>query len=292
MGKVRSSTAQEYKALIKAEILPALGSRKVAAVTYSDIDRLHRKISDRAPYRANRCTAVLSKMFSLSIKWRMRPDNPCKGIERNQEAKRDRYLSGGELPALLSALDSHGDQQAANIFRLLLLTGARRGEVLGAKWNEIDLDSGVWTKAASTTKQKKLHRLPLSEPAIELLREIHAEGRKGEYVFPGKGGAPRVDIKKPWAAVIKAAGISGLRMHDLRHSHASLLVNEGLGLPTIGALLGHSNAATTHRYSHLIDDTLRAATKKSGRFSGTPDRVAGRSLNFIVNRETHDPSRI
>ena len=107
-------------------------------------------------------------MFSLSIKWRWRPDNPCKGVERNPEKKRHRYLSGAELAALTGALAEHPDQQAADIIRLLLLTGARRGEVLSAKWEDLDLETGVWSKPASATKQKTPHRIPLSAPARQL----------------------------------------------------------------------------------------------------------------------------
>jgi integrase len=261
----RDSTARDYSALIKNEILPKLGRLKVAAITYSDIASLHRKISERAPYRANRCLATLSKMFSLAVRWRMRADNPVKGVERNQEEKRARYLSTSELPALIAAINEHGDTQAANIFRLLLLTGCRRGEALGASWDQFDFDLGTWVKPGATTKQKTEHRIPLSGAALELLRGIRDVAGSSEYVFPSRTGRPRIDVKKAWAQVCKAAGIAGLRMHDLRHSYASMLVNSGLSLPIIGALLGHTQVSTTHRYAHLADDPLRVATERVGK---------------------------
>jgi integrase len=152
----------------------------------------------------------------------------------------------------------------------LLLTGARRGEVLGMRWAELDLTQSKWTKPGSTTKQKTEHEVPLSEPAAQLLSEIReAQTRKGkvlgEYVFPGNGDAKHiVSVKRAWKTICKAAGISGLRIHDLRHSFASQLASGGASLPLIGALLGHSNPATTFRYSHLFSDPQRAAVEQVG----------------------------
>jgi integrase len=277
----RPSTARDYRALIANEILPKLGSLKVAAITYSDVTSLHRKMSERAPYSANRLLAVLSKMFALAVRWRMRADNPIKGVPRNDEQKRARYLSASELSALLSALDQSEDQQAANIFKLLLLTGSRRGEALTATWDQLDLETGVWIRPSAHTKQKKEHRVPLSGVAVKLLKEIAAEAKsESEFVFPSRTGGPRVDVKKNWAQVCKGAGIAGLRMHDLRHSYASMLVNSGLSLPVVGALLGHSNPTTTNRYAHLADDPLRVATERVGKLVTDARPRGGRVLKL------------
>jgi integrase len=266
LPKLRDSTAKEYGALIDSYILPELKHVKVADVTYSEVDDLHRKVSKHAPYRANRVVALLSKMFSLAMRWEWRTGNPAKGIERNQEAKRQRYLAGDELGRLTKALAEHDDQQAANIIRLLLLTGARRGEVLSATWDQFDLTTGVWTKPGSTTKQKTEHRVPLSAPARQLLAELREKAAKdAEFVFPGRGEeGHRVEIKGDWAAICEAAEIIEARMHDLRHTYASMLASVGLSLPVIGALLGHSQPATTARYAHLFDDPLRVATERVG----------------------------
>jgi integrase len=276
LPRTRTSTSTEYEALIDSYILPEMRNLKVADVTYSDVDALHRKVSKHAPYRANRMLSVLSKMLGLAIKWGYRADNPAKGIERNQEVKRHRYLSGDELGRLSKALADHADKEAAHIIRLLLLTGARRGEVLGMRWDQLDLEAGVWTKPGSTTKQKTEHRVPLSAPARQLLAELHERAGKGaEYVFPGPGKTGhRVALKKDWADVCKAAGITEARMHDLRHTYASVLASAGLSLPVIGALLGHSQPATTARYSHLFDDPLRAATERAGAIIAGSDTPA------------------
>ena len=266
LPKKRPSTQRDYKAAMKNDIRSAMKHLKVAEVTFSDVDDLHRKITNRgATYHANRVLALLSKMFNQSIRWDWRTDNPAKGIERNQEQKRNRYLSADELVRLTVALAEHDDQQAANIIRLLLLTGARRGEVQAARWEQFDLKAGIWIKPGATTKQKTEHRVPLSAPARQLLLELwEGAASDAEYVFPGRSGGHRVEIKADWAALCKAASITDARIHDLRHTYASMLASAGMSLPIIGALLGHTQPATTARYAHLFDDPLRAATERVG----------------------------
>ena len=241
--------------------------------------------------------ALLSKMFNLSRRWYqrqlptgervpLRSDNPAKGIARNAETKRKRYLQGDELARLTAALAGHRDKQAANIVRLLLLTGARSGEVLGARWDQFNLTTGVWTKPGATTKQKTEHIVPLSAAARQLLNELYAERADGaEYVFPGRAGVGhRVDLKKAWPSICKAAGIVGLRVHDLRHSYASMLVSGGQSLPVIGALLGHSNPSTTARYAHLMDDPLREATERVGAIIDGAGKAGAEVLDLHARR--------
>jgi integrase len=272
LPRKRESTRTEYERMLRLHIGPHFGPHaKVAEIRFEAVDALHRKITKAgSSYAANRTIAVLSKMFGLAQRWGMCETNPVKGIERNTEYGRRRYLSGDELVRLTTALAKHPDKQAADIVRLLLLTGARRGEVLGMRWADVDLTEGVWSKLPSSTKQKEHHQVPLSAPARQLLSEIR-EQQAGKrhvlptFVFPGTGKTGhRAQLKTDWAQLCKAAGITGLRIHDLRHSYASQLASGGASLPLIGALLGHSNPATTARYSHLFDDPLRAATEKVG----------------------------
>jgi integrase len=260
LPRKRVRTQKSYRNTIRRDVLPALGSVKVAAVTYADIDKLHRVISKRAPVQANRALMYSSKMFALAIKWGMRSDNPCRGVERNTEAARRRYLVGDELPRLMAALDRHSKHQAVNAIRLLLLTGARRGEVLSARWDQIDLSTGIWCKPASATKQKMMHVVPLSAPALELLRSL---SRRGDYLFPA-GNGHQQDMDHIWHSICRDAGISGLHIHDLRHHFASVLASSGHSLPIIGQLLGHSQPQTTARYAHLFDEAQRKATEAAG----------------------------
>jgi integrase len=268
LPRKRASTQDTYRQQMRADIEPALGRAKVAAVTHDDVDALHRRITDHGtPIHANQVIALLSRLFTLAIRWGWRQDNPCKGIERNPEHKRQRYLTGAELVKLTAALAELQDVDAANAVRLLLLTGARRGEALSARWRDFDLDAGVWTKPGATTKQKTTHRVPLSAAACQLLTDMRAQADpEVEWLFPARRShrAPhRRDVNDAWAALRKTADIPDVRLHDLRHTFASVLASSGLSLPIIGQLLGHTTAQTTHRYAHLFDDPLRAATERA-----------------------------
>jgi integrase len=281
-SRKRERSRLEDESLIRQWIRPELGKRKVADLRHAEGERVHRKITAYGtPSRANRAAALLSKMFNLAIRWEMRADNPARGLERNHEEKRSRYLAGDELRRLTEALAAYKNQDAANAIRLLLLTGARRGEVFGATWEQFDLQEGVWTKPSSHTKQKREHRVPLSAPVRQLLAEMKAVAdsraaaanrKPSPFLFPaqrrtrgaGDGHDHLAEIKGPWRAICKLAGLSGIRIHDLRHSYASILASAGLSLPVIGALLGHTQPSTTARYAHLFDDPLRAATERVG----------------------------
>jgi integrase len=264
LPKKRARSAADDVSMIKNYVLPSLGPMKVAEVSFSDIDGLHRRITKRGtPARANRVFSLLSKEFSLAIKWGWRSDNPCKGVEKNPENKRERFLTAVEMTRLDEALTKHEDKQAADIIRFLLLTGCRRGEALSAKWEDIDLERGIWSKRASVTKQKKNHTVPISGPARQLLAALP---RKNHFVFPSavRPGEHREGIRPAWVEVCQAAGLMGVRLHDLRHSFASVLASSGLSLPVIGSLLGHSNPTTTVRYAHLTDHPLRQAVETAG----------------------------
>jgi integrase len=268
LPRKRKSTQADYASMIRRHIRPELGKRKVASIEFADIDRVHRVVTARSGlYRGNRVVAVLSRMFVLAEAWRWRTGNPCKGIERNDEQKRVRYLTNAELDRLSKALAKHDDQDAADIFRLLLLTGARRGEVRAVRWADINLEKGVWTKPGSATKQRVDHVVPLNAPARELLAK-RARTSDSQYVFVGRRGGHRVELKTNWRRICEAAKIDNLRVHDLRHSFASQLANSGASLQLIGAMLGHSSVETTARYSHLLDDNLRAAAERVGELVG------------------------
>jgi integrase len=268
LPKKRKGTSDDYKRMLRVYIRPHFGSMKVSDIDFVHVDRLHRKITaDGHKRRANNVIAVLSKMFTLSMKWKMRSDNPCKGIEKNHENQRRRYMKGDELARVTAALAAHPGKQAADVIRVLLLTGCRRGEALAMKWADIDLTTGTWSKPASSVKQKEAHQVPLSAPIRLLLSRIAEEQGVDStpFVFPSDSGSGhRADVKRDWKAICKAAGITGLRIHDLRHSFASELASGGASLPLIGALLGHSNQSTTQRYAHLYDSPQRAAVERVG----------------------------
>ena len=241
-------------------VLPAFGHHKVAEITFSDCDGLHRKITRRGTHPRQPRHCLLSKAFNLpSVGAGDRTTQPrASSAIRKPSAT---AICRRRIERLTTALAAYGDQDAANIIRMLLLTGARRGEVLTAKWQDFDLMEGTWTKPAGATKQKTMHRVPLSAPVRTLLAGLD---QSGEYLFPGRHGGPRSDIKKPWLAIIAAANLNDFKIHDLRHSFASILAGSGLSLPIVGALLGHSNPSTTQRYAHLMDSPLRSAVERAG----------------------------
>lgn len=255
----------EDKNLLTRIILPNLGEKKVSNVSRRDIETLHLKLKE-TPYLANRAVSLLSKMFSLAISWGWCEKNPVQGIERYQEYKRERWLDSGEMQRLWSVLERYPDHLTSYVFKLLLLTGARKGEVLNATWDQFDLDKGVWTKPSHLTKQKKSERLPLSSSAIEVLKDLRSmHPSSSPFLFPSKvEGKALQEVKRFWASVLREAEIENCRIHDLRHTHASHLVSSGLSLSIVGKLLGHTQASTTQRYAHLADEPLREAAELFG----------------------------
>jgi integrase len=270
LPKTRQGTAKAYQGHIRRHIRSTFGNWKVTDVAFADVERLHRKLTtERGKYAANRTIATLTVMFSQAVKWRLREDNPCRGIGMNKENKRKRYLRDDELQRLLAVLANHSNQEAANIVRTLLLSGARVGEVLSMKWEHLNVAEGTWLKPAATVKQGEDHDVPLAAPLRQLLANVAAgQKRRGitsDYVFPGRSaGAHYGDLWLAWQDISRAAGIPGVRIHDLRHSFASILASSSVSLPVIGALLGHANATTTERYAHLFKDAQRAAAERVG----------------------------
>lgn len=233
---------------------------KVASVGIQDVQKLHNSLKN-TPYQANRVLSLLSKMCALAVQWKLSTENPVIGIEKFHEEKRYRWLSEDELLRLLSALDNHQNQIAADAIRLQLMTGARIGEVLSSRWEDFDLQTGVWTKPSHHTKQKRAEHLPLSEGAIDLLID-HSKSKTNAsgFVFPSRlFNRPLKDLKKFWKQILLEAKINDYRMHDNRHTHASHLVSSGVSLAVVGRLLGHTNPTTTARYAHLADQPLRDA---------------------------------
>jgi integrase len=265
----RTKSLKEDYNLLNRLILPRLGALKVAQITRRDIETFHLYLG-KTPYQANRALALLSKMFSLAVSWGWRQDNPVTGIKKYPEEKRDRWLNQEELDRVWSVLDKHASHPTSYLFKLLLLTGARKGEMMQATWDQFDLKAGVWTKPSHVTKQKKKEHLPLSEKALAILQTLKSSQQEGSpYLFPGRvAGEPIKEIKTFWKTVLKEANLTHVRIHDLRHTHASHLVSSGLSLSIVGKLLGHTQTSTTQRYAHLADEPLRQAAEIFGQKVG------------------------
>lgn len=260
---------------------------KVAEVHFGDIEAMHRSLTEaRGPIRANRILSLASKMFSLSLRplpgenlpWRNAVmGNPCKGVAKNPESGRERFYSAAELATIGDVLSDYGDEArgpgvasakaAADCVRLIMLTGCRPTEARLATWEQFDAEPGFWIKPSAHTKQRKVHKLPLNPPTLELIGRLRKERRKGaKWIFAGqRPGEPLKQLHSVWSYIRDKAKLGpDSRLYDLRHSFASIGAGRNLGLPVIGRLLGHTQARTTQRYAHLADDPLREATKKIG----------------------------
>ncbi len=255
----RSQTDQ--RGMWKNYILPDLSAVAVRELTSRQIDRLHAKISEATPTRANRVLEVLRKALNLSIRWGWIDQNPADGFRRNAEHSREKYLTKAEYERVFLALDRMPNRKAADAIRLLILTGARRGEVLGLEWQDLDLELGIWNRPPHKSKDRKRKRVPVSNEALILLRAMR-ETADGSFLFPTSTGSHLPDINRPWRWLRAETEMPDLRVHDLRHSFASILVSSGETLETIGKLLGHSQHQTTMRYAHLMDNPLRNAANK------------------------------
>jgi integrase len=291
-AKRKPKTAEHYRDLLERIVLPELGSRKAEQVTTSDLAKLHVKMRKR-PYQANRMLKVVGSLYAFTAKRKLTPAsfNPARGIEQYPEKGRERFLSADELMRLGDAVREaetaglpyeieqtkpkakHAPKEtnrrtkigphAAAAVRLLILTGARLREILHLKWDHVDLERGLLLLPDSKTGKKAI---VLNAPALDILTKLP---RVGEYVIAGQAAGtedekPRADLNRPWRAIVKRAGLTGLRIHDLRHTHASVGAGLGLGLPIIGKLLGHTQPSTTARYAHLDADPLRRASDHIG----------------------------
>lgn len=290
-AKLKPRSADEYGRLLDKLIVPMLGKMKLRDVKRRDVARLHGKLSLSGKTQANKAVAVISSMWE----WAVLLDhvtteaNPARGIMRNREQGRERFLTDEELTRLgetlrlaettglpwrvnqggkstskhLAKVDSRFTRVspfATAAIRLLILTGARLREILHLKWEQIDFQRGMAFLADSKTGAKPLI---LSGAALQLLQALPREAGN-PHVIPGEGADARSDLKRPWGAIVRHAGLNGLRIHDLRHSSASIMAGAGAPLQVIGKVLGHSQIATTQRYSHLSNDPVRQVADRLG----------------------------
>ena len=236
---------------------------------------------------AAQCVALMGTVLAFAVARGLRSDNPARGVKRPGVRKMERFLSEDEIARLAVALDAEfdrtGNPYPAAAIKLLLLTGGRRGEILELKWQHVDFERRCLRLPESKTGPKIMY---LNAPALEILAGL-PRMENNPYVILGKReGRPLVGIDKLWFHVRAAAGLRDVRLHDLRHSFASMGVAGGLSLPIIGALLGHKHPATTGRYAHLSADPLRAANDLVGMriaaaMNGTSD-VDGHAAKKIV----------
>ncbi|MDB5508770.1 MAG: integrase [Hyphomicrobiales bacterium] len=285
LAKRKAATVSAYRHSFSKVDAAGLGTRSAAELTKGDVAKLHASLSS-TPFVANYAIASLSSMYTWANKQGLVPEgfNPARGVVKFREMRRERFLTSDELrrlgdtlrlaetTGLPYAVDEGAEKAkhapkpenrttlvspyAVGAIRLLLFTGCRLREILHLRWAEVDIERAALFLPDSKTGRRTII---LGTPALRVLETLP---RLGPFVIPGDDPMkPRSDLKRPWTAIRKHAGLEGLRIHDLRHSFASVGAGSGLGLPVIGRLLGHAQASTTARYAHLADDPLRRASE-------------------------------
>lgn len=265
--KRKQRTGDEYRRLLDKHVLPALGRKRMRDLVRSDVARLHHDMRT-TPYQANRVLAVLSKLCSWAEAHGYVPDgaNPCRHVEKYKEKGRERFLSPRELGRLgraLTAADRGGvlTPWMTAAVRLLVFTGARLNEILTLRWDWVDLERMVLELPDSKTGKKTIR---LNAPACDVLAGLPRLKGNPFVIVGRRDGRHLINLEKPWRRLRKASLLPDVRLHDLRHSHASVAAASGISLPLIGALLGHRQVSTTARYAHLGDDPLRVASESIG----------------------------
>jgi integrase len=266
--KLKPSSAYGYERLLKANIIPAIGNVAVAQLDKAAVMRLHAKMAG-TKRQANFALAVLRSLMRYAEDLKLRPphQNPTDRIKRYRERKSERFLSEAEIAKVMETITTAessgkiGPFAAAGI-KLAMLTGARSGELSAARWTDID-----WQRRIIILKDHKTDAgdspriVHLSDAAIDVLRGLH---RVGPYILAGRKPGTALKLSHVWMRVRGAAGLEDVRLHDLRHSYASLALARGTSLSMVGRLLGHRDLKSTARYAHLAHDDVAAAADNIG----------------------------
>jgi integrase len=235
-------------------------SRRLSEITRENVMDLHTRIGKDHPYLANRLLALLSVMFNQARNVGIvhTGENPAEGVQRFEEREREKYLAPDAMPKFFAALDELNTKVTADFFRMALFTGQRRANIQAMRWDQVDLNRGLWT--IPDTKANRAHTVPLVDEAVKVLQD-RRKATEGPWVFPSplSDTGHLVEPKKAWKAVLNAAGLNGYRIHDLRHTLASWQAAAGTSLHIIGKGLGHSQASTTRRYAHVGNSPIREA---------------------------------
>jgi integrase len=302
----KASTLKADRGRIELHLKPLLGKKRADAVSRADVERLLTEVKagkTGASAGAKRgrgalakggagvaaqCVALVSAILQFAMERRIRADNPARGVKKPAVRKLQRFLSETELGQLADALDKvlkvGGNPYPVAAIRLLALTGARRSEILQLRWRNVDFERALLSLDDSKTGERTIR---LSPPAVDVLHSIPRQDKSEFVIVGGKDGAPYVGLNKVWDRLRVAAGLPGVRLHDLRHTFASVGAGASFGLPIIGKLLGHTQAQTTARYAHLADDPLRQAVDAIG----STIAAAMRGGNGGANANRDLPSR-
>jgi integrase len=254
---------QTDETVLRIHILPRLGRLALDQITPQQVAELLHHMRERhyASGTTNRVLVLIRYIFNLAKKWGIAgvSNNPAAELKTAPDVYRERFLTVEETQRLLKAIDTDENQTAAQSIKLLLLTGARRNEITQAKWGYIDWQKKTLLVPCSKSGRPRL--IQLNSAALDLLRSIRRQ-LEDIFIFPSTvTGRPSKSLHFPWTRIRKRAGLTGFRLHDLRHSYASFLVNKGVSIYVVQGLLGHANVRATARYAHLANETLSDAAE-------------------------------
>jgi integrase len=252
--------------MVEMKNAKTLYTKNVSTITTEDILEIFRAISTKAPIQANRVVVKLKAIFNWAIKCKYIPVNPTDGIVRNKETSRDRYITTQERDRFFKALYELENELMRDIFLMSLLTGARKGNIVSMRWDKICFETKTWSIPANSkihkqgSKNGKSNHVYLNDETLKILAN-RKEKSTSECVFPSESSKSGhiEEPRKAWKKLCKNAGLEDLRIHDLRHTHASWLAINGVSLPIIAKRLGHKSLQSTNRYAHLSDDSVREA---------------------------------
>lgn len=257
-------SAKDVESRWRLHVSPVIGHLRLRDIKPGDVLRLHdTKRSQLCSATANRILALLKRVFNVAIMLERCDKNPCRGVRMHAEHNvRNRTLAGEELKRFVTALADEPNRVAADFFLYALATAGRREECLQMTWDEVSLPQAIWTIPASRSKNGKSRAVPLNELALQVLRNRLAV-RRSQYVFPGRDSGPLNNPSKAFKRVMARAGIADLKIHDLRRSAATILINNGGNISQAQKLLGHSSSTlTATRYAFLAESQVRDASQR------------------------------
>lgn len=257
-------SAKDVEGRWRLHVSPVLGSMRMRDIKPGDVLRLHdSKRTQLCAASANRILALIKRVFNVAIMLERCEKNPCRGVRMHAEQNvRNRTLAGQELKRFVAALADEPNRVAADFFLYALATAGRREECLQMTWDEVSLQQEIWTIPASRSKNGKSRTVPLNELAMQVLRNRLAH-RRSQYVFPGRDSGPFNNPSKAFKRVLERAGIVDLKIHDLRRSAATILINNGGNISQAQKLLGHSSSTlTATRYAFLAESQVRDASQR------------------------------
>jgi len=283
LPRKKATSVETDKRIWELHVLPQVGKRKIADMERADVSRLHAEMAE-TPYQANRLLAVLSKAFNLAEVWGWRTDgsNPCRHVQRFREEKRERFLSDeelGRLSQVLTEAEQAGLESpfAIAAIRLLILTGCRVGEIVKLSWGEVDFERRCLRLADSKTGKKTVY---LNTAALQVLSDLDRDPDNPHIIQGNVAGNHLIGLTRIWFRIRRRAGLEEVRLHDLRHTYASVGAGMGLSLPIIGKLLGHTQAVTTQRYAHLAANPMHEAAERIGASLGAA--LAGKPRAQVI----------